>query len=61
MKFFNHLFGKNKKNNDDEESPFLPKETEPIELIFAKNFTKKGGKFCIVKIRMKFYNILMKS
>ena len=45
MKFFNHLFGKNKKNNDDEESPFLPKETEPIELIFAKNFTKKGGKF----------------
>lgn len=45
VKFFNHLFGKNKKNNDDEESPFLPKETEPIELIFAKNFTKKGGKF----------------
>ena len=44
MKFFNHLFGKNKKNNDDE-SPFLPKETKPIEIIFAKNFTDKGGKF----------------
>ena len=45
MKFFNHLFGKNKKNNDVEESPFLPKETEPVEIIFAKNFTSKGGKF----------------
>ena len=45
MKFFNHLFGKNKKNNDDDESPFLPKETKPIEIIFAKNFTDKGGKF----------------
>ena len=45
VKFFNHLFGKNKKNNDVEESPFLPKETEPVEIIFAKNFTSKGGKF----------------
>ena len=43
MKFFNHLLEKIK-NNDDEESPFLPKETEPIELIFAK-ISQKGGKF----------------
>ena len=60
MKFFNHLFGKSKKSNDVEESPFLPKETEPVEIIFAKNFTKKVVNFCIVKIKMKFYNTLTK-
>ena len=46
MKFLNYLFGKkNDKDQKNDQSPFLPKEKDSTELIFAKNFTKKGGKF----------------
>tara|TARA_B100001996_G_C18670981_1_gene596727 strand:+ start:1871 stop:2452 length:582 start_codon:yes stop_codon:yes gene_type:complete len=58
VKFFNHLFGKNKKNKDDhEQSPFLSKESDPKEIQFAKNYTIKGGKFifCENKTEVLYY------
>lgn len=46
MSFWNKLFNaKTKTDNSCEKSKFLPKEKDAVEIIFAKNFTKKGGKF----------------
>ena len=46
MNFWNIFFGKKKKlENSQKQSPFLPKKRDPIEILFAKNFTRKGGKF----------------
>jgi len=44
---FWNIFSRKKKKSEDskEESPFLPKKRDPVEILFAKNFTKKGGKF----------------
>ena len=38
------FFGKNK-TQKPESSPFLPKEDDPLDIQFAKNFTRKGGRF----------------
>ena len=46
MGLWGKLFGgrkKNKRSGDD--SPYLPKTKDKVEILFAKNFTKKGGKF----------------
>ena len=41
------IFSRKKKKSKEskEQSPFLPKTKDPIEILFAKNFTKKGGRF----------------
>ena len=49
MKFLNYLFGnKNDKDQKNDHSPFLPKEKDSTELIFAKNFTSFGGRFIFI-------------
>lgn len=44
MGIWDKFFGR-KKTKKPENSPFLPKEDEPLDIGFAKNFTRKGGKF----------------
>lgn len=44
MGIWDNLFGKNKAKKP-QNSPFLPEQEEPIDIIFARNFTRKGGKF----------------
>ena len=39
-KFFGNTTGKKTK-----ESPYMPIKEDPIDIIFAKNFTSKGGRF----------------
>ena len=46
MGFWSKLFGaKTRTGKLPVDSPFLPKKKDEIEVIFAKLFTKKGGKF----------------
>ena len=46
MSFWKKLFGfKKKTSKSDGESPYLPKKSDEIEIVFAKLFTEKGGKF----------------
>ena len=47
MNFWNFFFGKEEedKAKKDNQSPFMPEKKEPIEIEFANNFTKKGGRF----------------
>ena len=46
MSFWNKLFGfKKKTSKSNGESPYLPKKSDEIEIVFAKLFTEKGGKF----------------
>ncbi len=47
MNFWNIFFGKKEedKAKKDNQSPFMPEKKEPIEIEFANNFTKKGGRF----------------
>ena len=44
MGIWDNLFGKNKQKKSHN-SPFLPTEEDPLDIGFAKNFTKKGGLF----------------
>tara|TARA_B100001059_G_scaffold149770_1_gene149586 strand:- start:357 stop:950 length:594 start_codon:yes stop_codon:yes gene_type:complete len=44
MGIWDKFFGKSKAKKP-QNSPFLPKEDDPLEVGFAKNFTRKGGKF----------------
>jgi len=44
MGIWDKFFGR-KKTKKPENSPFLPKEDESLDIGFAKNFTRKGGKF----------------
>lgn len=44
MGIWDKFFGKNK-TQKPESSPFLPKEDDPLDIQFAKNFTRKGGRF----------------
>lgn len=50
MNLWKNILGKkdNSKPNKDE-SPFMPKIKEPVEIEFAKNFTEKGGRFLFVE------------
>ena len=46
MSFWNKLFGK--KDSREEirsESPFMPEKKDPVEISFAHNFIKRGGRF----------------
>ncbi|MEZ4854669.1 LUD domain-containing protein [Flavobacterium sp.] len=64
MNLFKQLFGKNKKNDDAEntESPYMPDKNIPVDEMFMQNFIKNGGKFvyCIslAEIAENFINIL---
>jgi len=42
---FSNLFGSNKKELENEKSPYLKQKKDPKEIEFARNFTDKGGKF----------------
>jgi hypothetical protein len=44
MGIWDNLFGKSKAKKT-ENSPFLPKQDDPLDIGFAINFTSKGGKF----------------
>ena len=63
MSFWN-IFSRKKKKTEEfkEKSPFLPQIKDPIEILFAKNFTKKGGKFIFCEtaseLNNNFNNIL---
>ena len=60
MKFLNYLFGKkNDKDQKNDHSPFLPKEKDSTELIFAKNFTESGGRFILIDEKNKTINQFM--
>lgn len=48
MGIWDNLFGKNKAKKP-QNSPFLPEQEEPIDIIFARNFTRKGGKFLFIE------------
>tara|TARA_B100000287_G_scaffold270915_1_gene255093 strand:- start:4009 stop:4602 length:594 start_codon:yes stop_codon:yes gene_type:complete len=61
---FWNIFSRKKKKTEEskEKSPFLPQIKDPIEILFAKNFTKKGGKFIFCEtaseLNNNFNNIL---
>ena len=44
MGIWDNFFGKSKAKKS-KNSPFLPEKEVPLDLEFAKNFTRKGGKF----------------
>lgn len=44
MTMWDKFFGK-KSSKLPERSPYLPPEEDPIDIVFAKNFTSKGGHF----------------
>lgn len=45
----NFLGKKDKSESTEERSPFMPKIKDHVEILFAKNFTQKGGKFLFVE------------
>tara|TARA_B100002051_G_scaffold166741_1_gene157511 strand:- start:34 stop:627 length:594 start_codon:yes stop_codon:yes gene_type:complete len=61
---FWNIFSRKKKKTEEskEKSPFLPQIKDPIEILFAKNFTKKGGRFIFCEtaseLNNNFNNIL---
>jgi len=61
---FWNIFSRKKKKTEKskEKSPFLPQIKDPIEILFAKNFTKKGGRFIFCEtaseLNNNFNNIL---
>ena len=44
MGIWDKFFGKSK-TKKPKKSPFLPNEEDPLDIGFAKNFTRKGGRF----------------
>jgi hypothetical protein len=44
MGIWDKFFGKSK-TQKTKKSPFLPNEEDPLDIGFAKNFTRKGGRF----------------
>ena len=56
MNFWNSLFGKKKdeKGNENSQSPFMPEKKDPVEISFAYNFTKKGGRFLFAESESNF-------
>ena len=65
MSLWNKLFGRNKKNPDFEAtSQYLPEKKNEIEIIFAEEFTRKGGKFIYsedVKSTDKFFKLILEE
>lgn len=45
MKFFDQFFGQKKPKQSTEKSQYLPKDSDPKEVLFAKKFIERGGKF----------------
>lgn len=45
MGFLDQFFGKKKPQKKSEKSEYLPVRKEAIEVLFAQNFTQRGGKF----------------
>ena len=46
MSFWNKLFGKKDSREEiKSESPFMPEKKDPVEISFAHNFIKRGGRF----------------
>ena len=45
MRFFDQFFGSKKPKQSAEKSKYLPKEAESKEVLFAKKFIERGGKF----------------
>ena len=45
MGFLKHIFGNKKPSTSKENSQYLPDIERPVEISFAKNFIKRGGKF----------------
>lgn len=65
MSLFKRLFGGNKQKNENDntdKSPYMPKESLPVDELFTNNFIHNGGKFvyCISleEISENFINIL---
>ncbi len=48
MGIWDKFFGKSKTQNP-KKSPFLPTEEDPLDIGFAKNFTRKGGRFLYIE------------
>ena len=44
MGIWDKFFGKSK-TQKPKKSPFLPNEEDPLDIVFAKNFTRKEGRF----------------
>ncbi len=45
MGLFDQFFGKKKPQKEAEKSEFLPEKKEATEIVFARNFIERGGKF----------------
>ncbi len=50
-KFFGQFIGKKNK-----ESPYIPLKEDPIDIIFAKKFTSKGGRFLFCESSDSLFN-----
>ena len=48
MGIWDKFFGKSKMQKP-KKSPFLPTEEDPLDIGFAKNFTRKGGRFLYIE------------
>ena len=48
MGIWDKFFGKSKPQKP-EKSPFLPTEEDPLDIGFAKNFTREGGRFLYIE------------
>jgi hypothetical protein len=48
MGIWDKFFGKSK-TQKPKKSPFLPTEEDPLDIGFAKNFTRKGGRFLYIE------------
>ena len=48
MGIWDKFFGKSK-TKKPKKSPFLPTEEDPLDIGFAKNFTRKGGRFLYIE------------
>ena len=45
MGFFEQFFGAKKPSESEKKSQYLPTDTDPKEILFAKKFIERGGKF----------------
>lgn len=57
MNLWRNLLGKKDPQKKEEaQSPFLPKQKDPIEIEFVKNFTRHGGRFIFVESQEMLFN-----
>jgi hypothetical protein len=56
---------KNPQKEEENQSPFMPKKKDPIEIEFVKNFTQHGGRFLFIEhtndLFGNFQNILSEN